>query len=311
MLAQITPGDSIVPPPGWSVWMAWDYNGDGVLDAVEQSPDSIKIHDGVSASVLGTYGPDGAFNPSLALPLSQGRIAITYSDPSGNVFFKIYSGFTVEEYVSPTHPNYPAVYAPGDADGDGKVDIVIYDISGDTTHLYSGAPPYGPVISYEGEMRLITPGNVLVFVQRSGNVSFKVYNNATNLVYTSSPYPFSITATVSPFMYDDDAYVEILLHTVGSSWTADYYVFSTNLLGISEREGDDRTALPGIVREGTLELDGSLLGATLKVMDVSGRVITVLKVRGRRVRLNLPAGVYFYALRTEDGVVSGKMVILK
>jgi len=310
LLAQITPGDSIVPPSGWYVWMTWDYNGDGVLDAVEQSSDSIKVHDGASTVILATYGSDGTFNPTDAFPLSGGRIAVAYSDLSGSVLFKIYSGFTTEEYASPSYL-YSVVQTVGDANGDGNVDVVIYDNVNDSTHLYSGAAPYGLIRSYRGKMRLITPGNVLLFVRNSGSVFFEVYSNATNLVYTSSAYPFSINSDVMPFLYDNDNYADILLSTVNSSWTADFYVFSTNFLGISERERDGKTLLPGIVKDGVLKLNGDFVGATLKVMDVSGRTVLSLRPRRSDVRLNLPTGVYFYTLRTEDRTVSGKMVILK
>lgn len=309
-MAQITPGDSVVSPSGWSIWMEWDYNGDGVLDAVEQSSDSIKIHDGASTTLLGVYGPDGTYSPTNAFPLSGGRIAVSYSDPSGNVLFKIYSGFTTVEYTSPSHL-YSMVQAIGDADGDGNADVTVYDGIYDTTYLYSGAAPYGLIRAYEGKMRLITPGNVLVFAHNSGNVSFKVYSNATNLVYTSSAYPYAITSDVMPFLYDNDDYADILLGTVSSSWTADFYVFSTNFLGVSEREKETETVLPGLVKNGTLKLDEGLVGATLKVMDVSGRTVATLRVRESRVRLNLPVGVYFYTLHRGDRTLSGKMVILK
>ncbi len=310
MLSQITPGDSIVPPSGWYVWMTWDYNGDGVLDAVEQSSDSIKIHDGASAVLLGAYGPDGTYNPTDAFPLSDGRIAVTYSDPSGGVLFKIYSGFTTEEYASPSHL-YSTVQPVGDADGDGKGDVVVYDNLNDSTHLYSGASPYGLITSYRGQLKLITPGKVLIFIRNSGSASFELYSNATDLVYTSSTYPFSTAADAMPFMYDGDGYADILLATVGPSWTLDLYVFSTNFLGISERERETRSSPPAVVRNGTLELDRSLLGATLEVMDVSGRVVATLKANRERIPLDLPAGIYFYTLRTEEGMISGKMVILK
>ncbi len=197
-----------------------DLNGDGVKDAViyyadagRTYTDSVVVYDGVSNTPLAVFDGTSSRYPTHHYPLSSSRLLVIYTVPSGYEY-EVYDNLTLDYTGGPVSAD---VYDFDDLTGDGVREILIY--YGDSVEIYDGSDPTVKLVTYykptSASMWTGFPmgdGRILLgYLTTSGTVYFEVYENFTDLVYTSPSRTASGYFSLVAMDYDGDGLLEILL----------------------------------------------------------------------------------------------------
>ena len=210
-----------------------DLNGDSVRDAViyyadssRSYTDSIVAYDGVSNTPLTVIDGTPSRYPVEHHLLSSDRLLVIYLSSSGYEY-EIYDNLTLDYTGGPTSAN---VVAFGDVTGDGVSEVLLY--YGDSVEIYDGSDPTVKLATYHKPPSTfmwsgfpIGNGKVLITYFNSTDAHFEVYENFTDLVYTSpshTSYGFPSSEITD---YDGDGLLEIVFSTPSP---AALYIYETS-----------------------------------------------------------------------------------
>ncbi len=301
-----------------TIYIYTDFNGDGTYDVVEHFSDSIKIYDGVSSTLLARYTPDGTFVPTSVAKLRYNRVAVKYSSGGGDWKFKVYENLSNLLYTSPAFTQYPSTYT--DPNNDGTIDItirfqdsiVVYDGAANSLtkmHTYVADPGYSTSFHFS------IPGGVMVIGMRTpSDMKFKVYENVSNLVYTSPDHSFSFYAYAYAMDYDSDGRFDIVVRT-DPAGNERIVVYSTPYVSVDEAPSErDSKPTSTLIKDGYLNLAKPSNGnTTVEIYDMTGRLRMRAKVPSgeSRVYIPLPPGIYTYKVKDEKSTTTAKLINLR
>jgi len=195
-----------------------DLNGDGVKDAViyyadsgRSYVDSVVVYDGVSNTPLTVIDGTPSRYPVEHHTLSPGRVLVVYLPLSGYEY-EVYDNLTLDYTGGPTSAT---VSVFGDITGDSVSEILLY--YGDSVEIYDGGDPTVKLVTYRKPAGVsmwsglpLGDGKVLITYFASTSAHFEVYENFTDLVYTSPSYTSYGFPSSYAVDYDGDGLIEIV-----------------------------------------------------------------------------------------------------
>ena len=216
-----------------------------------------------------------------------------------------------------SYPGATWVYLGGDFSGDGISDVVAY-YGNDSVIIYRNLTStpiahYGAPSGYYISVYRLSGSTVLLTMQNysTRKMQFKIYENLTNLRYTSPLFSYNSSGFISAGNYDGDSYADIIvskdntIYVYETTYSAGNTESSNSLIEtpiqidiISTRS---RILLPVQLQERGI----------FQVISINGKTLINKPIMPSEtaIEVNLTPGTYLYQITSPNSRISGKLII--